>query len=288
MTDADLTIDEPTRGALARLTANEKECLRRRLRHQTAKEMALDLGISPHAVEKRLKMARTKLGLSSSLEAARLLAAAEEYQQNGPQAADLPPAPPASEKRFHRPLILGGLVMTLIAAVIIALAAQSSGGVADSGVAPYPGPSGAVAAPSGPAGQMKPDEFSMLPASEFVDGTPGELRAFAEERFREMDKDGSGFIERDEAPTPQIRLTDTVWEGKGPPPREWFEQQKSRPVPLEPVMARAAYIAKGDANADGKLSFGEYLAMRESGFDAKQVPLKWREQRQTERRSPLG
>ena len=48
--------------ALARLTENEKICLRRRLLPQTAKEMAIDLGISPHAVEKRLKMARAKLG----------------------------------------------------------------------------------------------------------------------------------------------------------------------------------------------------------------------------------
>ncbi len=47
---------------IARLTENEKICLRRRLLPQTAKEMAADLGISPHAVEKRLKMARAKLG----------------------------------------------------------------------------------------------------------------------------------------------------------------------------------------------------------------------------------
>ena len=46
---------------LDRLTGGEKECLRRFLRHQTAKEIALDLGISHHAVEKRLKMARVKL-----------------------------------------------------------------------------------------------------------------------------------------------------------------------------------------------------------------------------------
>ena len=89
--------------------------------------MALELGVSPHAVEKRLKMARTKLGLSSSLEAARLLAATEEYHRTGPQAADLPSAPTASEKRIDRPLILGGLVMTFVAAAIVAIAAQSSG-----------------------------------------------------------------------------------------------------------------------------------------------------------------
>src|SRR5688572_30871708 len=86
---AEPTIDTRTHAALARLTDNEKECLRRRLQQQTAKEMALELGVSPHAVEKRLKMARTKLGLSSSLEAARLLAASEGYQQTGPHPSDL-------------------------------------------------------------------------------------------------------------------------------------------------------------------------------------------------------
>jgi DNA-binding CsgD family transcriptional regulator len=254
-------LDARMQAALARLTDNEKECLRRRLRQQTAKEMALELGISPHAVEKRLKMARAKLGLSSSLEAARLLAASERYQGTGPQSADLAAVSSTSDKRLHRPLILGGLVMTLVAAAIVAIAAQSSGSVADAGTTP--------------------DNFRMAPASDFVDGTPEELRAFAEERFRTMDKDGSGFVERDEAPDVQIRMTDVEWEGDGPPPREWLEQ--SRRVPLDPVMAKAAYIAKSDSDADGKLSFDEYLAFRESGFDAKQVPVSWREQRQARR-----
>jgi DNA-binding CsgD family transcriptional regulator len=248
-------------GAIARLTEREKDCLRRWLAHQTAKEIALDLGISPHGVEKRLKMARAKLGLSSSLEAARVLAASEGYQRTGPQAADLPSAPSASEKRFDRPLILGGLVMILVTAAIIALAAQSTA----------------------PARETRPDNFRMVPASEFVDGTPEELRAYAEDRFREMDKDGSGFVERDEAPVPQIRLTEASWEGPGKPTREWIEQQQSRAVPLDPLMARAAYISQGDANADGKLSFDEYLTIRNRGFDARQVPVSWREQHQQQR-----
>jgi DNA-binding CsgD family transcriptional regulator len=65
-------IDESARGAVLRLTLAERECLKRCLDHQSAKQMAIDLGISVHAVEKRLKMARAKLGLSSSLEAAKL------------------------------------------------------------------------------------------------------------------------------------------------------------------------------------------------------------------------
>ena len=65
-------IDESARGAVLRLTLAERECLKRCLDHQSAKQMAIDLGISVHAVEKRLNMARAKLGLSSSLEAAKL------------------------------------------------------------------------------------------------------------------------------------------------------------------------------------------------------------------------
>jgi DNA-binding CsgD family transcriptional regulator len=259
---AEPAIDARMQAALARLTDNEKQCLRRRLQQQTAKEMALELGVSPHAVEKRLKMARTKLGLSSSLEAARLLVATERYQQTGPQPADLHPAAPAPEKRFDRPLIFGGLVMILVTAAILALAAQSS---------------------SAPVGEAKPDTFRMLSASEFVDGTPEELRAYAEERFRTMDQDGSGFVERGEAPVPKIRLIETSWEGPGKPTREWIEEQQSKAVPLDPVMAKAAFIANGDANADGKLSFDEYLTIRNSGFDAKQIPVSWREQRQAQR-----
>jgi DNA-binding CsgD family transcriptional regulator len=66
---------------LARLTEREKVCLRQWLEHKSAKEIALDLGISHHAVEKRLKMERLKLGVASSLQAAQMLGEAEGYQQ---------------------------------------------------------------------------------------------------------------------------------------------------------------------------------------------------------------
>src|ERR1051326_503817 len=83
-------IDESMRAAIRRLTAAERECLRRCLGHQSAKQMARDLGISPHAVEKRLKMARAKLGLSSSLEAAKLVESLERSGRLGPHPSDLP------------------------------------------------------------------------------------------------------------------------------------------------------------------------------------------------------
>lgn len=148
-------IDTRMQAALARLTDNEKECLRRRLQQQTAKEMALDLGVSPHAVEKRLKMARAKLGLSSSLEAARLLAASEGYQRTGAQAPDVDLDAAPGQRRFSRPLALGALSMTILVAVAIALAAQAPGsGVAPAdagGVAPSPPPTRVNPADAEPA-----------------------------------------------------------------------------------------------------------------------------------------
>lgn len=137
-------IDERTRAALSRLTENERACLMRRLHHQTAKEMAIDLGISPHAVEKRLKMARTKLGVSSSLEAARLL---ERYGQTGPQPADLvgqdgdrqeggDPLMPAPAWRRIAPYLLTGVIAMSIA--VIALLAVAQMNAPEGGVAPLP------------------------------------------------------------------------------------------------------------------------------------------------------
>lgn len=84
-------VDEIRLAAIKRLTPAERECLRRCLEHQTAKQMAIDLGISAHAVEKRLKMARAKLGLSSSLEAAKLVVSVERSHRLGPGPSDLSP-----------------------------------------------------------------------------------------------------------------------------------------------------------------------------------------------------
>ena len=114
------------REPLSRLTEREKDCLRRWLQHKSAKEIAADLGISHHAVEKRLKLARTKLGTTSSLEAARMLAAAEGYGQAVPQSSDLasdalPPQPGAT-----RTTIFGVAIMILVAALMLALLLQPS------------------------------------------------------------------------------------------------------------------------------------------------------------------
>ena len=64
------------------LTEREKETLRLLVRGYDAKSIAQRLGISVHTVNERLRDARRKLAVSSSREAARLLAEAEQDDPN--------------------------------------------------------------------------------------------------------------------------------------------------------------------------------------------------------------
>lgn len=135
-------INEIRLAAIKRLTPAERECLRRCLEHQTAKQMAIDLGISAQAVEKRLKMARAKLGLSSSLEAAKLVETVDRSHRLGPSPSDLSPenaqpdqggtdAAPRHEtswiKRIGLTRVVSGVIlMSLILAAALMLASSPS------------------------------------------------------------------------------------------------------------------------------------------------------------------
>jgi DNA-binding CsgD family transcriptional regulator len=112
------------RDSLSRLTEREKVCLRQWLQHKSAKEIAADLGISHHAVEKRLKMARIKLGATSSLEAARMLGDAEGYGQAVPQSPDLVSHSLPLHSAFTRLTVLGVVIMILVGAIALALLLQ--------------------------------------------------------------------------------------------------------------------------------------------------------------------
>ncbi|HEV2595548.1 MAG TPA: helix-turn-helix transcriptional regulator [Sphingomicrobium sp.] len=112
------------REPLSRLTEREKVCLRQWLQHKSAKEIAADLGISYHAVEKRLKMARTKLGATSSLEAARMLGGVEGYGQAVPQSPNLVSESLPLHSAFPRLTVLGVAVMILVGAIVLGLLFQ--------------------------------------------------------------------------------------------------------------------------------------------------------------------
>ena len=65
---------------LEKLTEPQRACLRRVYQLQTSKDIARDLGISPHTVDQRLRVAARTLGVATRIEAARLLA---NYEQTG-------------------------------------------------------------------------------------------------------------------------------------------------------------------------------------------------------------
>lgn len=229
-------LDDRMRAALARLTENEKACLRRRLRPQTAKEMALELGVSPHAIEKRLKMARAKLGVSSSLEAARLLELAEaEYQRPGPEPSDLE----ASPATFHpapdagaQPSLAGRSRRTFSILGVIVISILLAGGLALGAI-------GALQdAPAGPQpGEQRPRSLADILASTgrnglgWIGGTAEQRHASAVGLFEDLDRDRSGFIERDEEPA-MARTADD-------PPHDW--------------------LAHHDPNKDDRVSLSEFL-----------------------------
>lgn len=163
-----------------RLTTREKEVLRAWLDHKSAKEIAIDLGITHHAVEKRLKMARTKLDAGTSLEAARMLAeaegTAERYQRTVPGPPDLPPAPLPRSSWPHRPFLIGGFAMFTLSVLGLALATAYQPGA--------------------------PTEIE-------IDGDLGKL-------FAHHDTDGSGFLENPESPLVEIAFIDDT----GPEPQD--------------------------------------------------------------------
>jgi DNA-binding CsgD family transcriptional regulator len=136
-------VSDPFASSLQALTAREKETLRLLLRGHDAKSIAHDLGLSVHTVNERLREVRKKLGVTSSREAARLLA---EMEQDWPKSSvdkefGVGGAPPevrggvrADQRQSagHRLVWLGGgmLVMSLVIAVVaLSLAFHGSGGV---------------------------------------------------------------------------------------------------------------------------------------------------------------
>lgn len=232
------------RAAIGRLTENEKECLRRRLLPQTAKEMAIELGVSPHAIEKRLKMARTKLGLSSSLQAARLLAQTESHALV-PHAPDLAgvaePVQLRSSIGGRRWWWIGGIAMSITIAA--ALAVTLHGG------APAPQ---SVPAPSQASQKMKIYDGPFVPA------TPAQADAFIAQSFAAMDKDKSGYLDAGEAPRASIST------GNGPRQAVSAEQ------------GARMFLARFDTDRDGKVSKAEYLAGRRPMVLATGIPANWK------------
>lgn len=67
----------PDAARLAKLTEAQRACLRLVYRHMSSKDIARELGISPHSVDARLRTAIRTLGVATRTEAALSLAAHE-------------------------------------------------------------------------------------------------------------------------------------------------------------------------------------------------------------------
>lgn len=86
------------------LSEREKETLRFLLVGHDAKSIALKQGLSVHTINERLRDARRKLGVSSSREAARLLAEAEHPAPNSSADNGLGVAPDVPVRRIAQPI----------------------------------------------------------------------------------------------------------------------------------------------------------------------------------------
>ena len=202
--------------AISRLTEREKEALRAWLDHKTAKEIALELGVSHHAVEKRLKMARTKLGTANSVEAARMLARAEGYDRPVPQGADLDPSQRLGNTWRSRPFVIGAITMSmLVAAASLYLSHSAASGIA-----------------------MK----------------PGDLLLVAPTTFEQLDQNGSGFLEGEEAPLLIRASGDPAYT----PHANGIAELASDEIQIDTTYLRDGFYQQADTNRDGKISRAEY------------------------------
>ena len=220
-----------TRDPITALTEREKECLRHWLQRKTAKQIALDIGVTHHAVEKRLKMARTKLGVTSSLEAARLLEAAEGYGQTVAQSAQGHPPSPL-RKDWQPQLATFGAFAMIVTAAAIALALSQS-------TAPAPAPVPAFAPAPGTSAPLNT-----------------RLAEMTKRTFDSLDEDASGYLEGAETPHRQTVVLDPGdrVDQSGTIVRTGRLQADETP---DPDRLRAFY-AEADRNADGRVSYAEY------------------------------
>ena len=73
-----------TAGNIDKLNDGQRDCLRFVLAHLNSKEIARELGVSPHTVDQRLRTAMRILNAQSRFEAARKFAAADQQQAYQP------------------------------------------------------------------------------------------------------------------------------------------------------------------------------------------------------------
>lgn len=250
---SDLQTD-PDHAAVARLTAKERECLERWLGHATAKEIALDLGITHHAVEKRLKSARQKLDAASSLDAARILARVTGYGRavsGSPEVAtaDAPaqfvghaaarPGTPGLLR--HAATVPGVIIMSL--ALAAALALSLGGNHAETEQTP--------AEPLRVTGQSIDVRF-------FKQGD--ELDEHIGSTFDRLDADGSGFIDGPEMAAMRIAVVKSA-------SSDSYMILMLRPDRDSSADFPTVSLERADGDGDRRASAAEYRALVSGELD---------------------
>lgn len=81
--------------AVDRLNDGQRDCLRLVLAHLNSKEIARELGVSPHTVDQRLRTAMRILDAQSRFEAARIFAALDQENEYHPLIYQLSTVEPA-------------------------------------------------------------------------------------------------------------------------------------------------------------------------------------------------
>ena len=98
---------DPVAERVARLTAGQLDCLRLVDQHLSSKEIAAELGISPHTVDQRVRQALAILGVDRRTQAARIVA-----QYSGPyqRLIHQPPYIPAQPESLHPEAAVGNQI----------------------------------------------------------------------------------------------------------------------------------------------------------------------------------
>ncbi len=219
---------EPT---TAKLTQREKEALRGWFDRKTAKEIALDLGISHHAVEKRLKMARVKLGASSSLEAARILAQAEGYGHAVARTSEVSAIAHVRQSKTPLRFTVGAVAMIILAAASLALLQPGSH-------------------------DPRPADAEERALDTAVNANETKIAQSTRRAFNSLDEDDSGFLEKPESALRKVVMLgpdDAVYPS-GTVARSLEAQREETPDPG----TLAEFYREVDRDGDGRVSYAEY------------------------------
>lgn len=97
--DCPTDIEPDAADRVARLTEGQLDCLRLVAEHFSSKEIAVELGISPHTVDQRIRQSLQTLGVARRSQAARLVSHhAEPYQRLIHQSPHIEARAPAGEQ----------------------------------------------------------------------------------------------------------------------------------------------------------------------------------------------